>query len=158
MRPVTANVNVNANMGNVQGRGVQLSDLQQILSSLPSQPVAAAPRMTRGPSLQQVLDSRALEESIINMSEEVENSLREYLPEGHTSKQDMINLIHSPQFQQALSRFDSVLHSEDVLSIFYQCGLEWNANDLQGSSEWIGDSVLKLSRLDRKYLFELDFV
>lgn len=117
--------------------GVQLSDLQNILNSLPNQVQAQSqPRMTRGPSLTEVLNPSVLEEVIINMPDSAENAFKEFLPEGHNTKQDMINLVHSPQFQQALNRFDSVLHSEDLPSIFYQCELQWNTNDLQGSSKY----------------------
>merc|ERR1712137_703861 len=110
---------------------VQLSDLQRIISSLGgagggSESSAREMRVPRGPTLEAVLSSSRLEQLIINLSPEAETLLAEHLPDQCRTKQDMIELIHSPQFQQALASLDRVLHGEDLPSIFYQLGLTWS--------------------------------
>ena len=73
-----------------------MSDLQQILSSLPAQ-AAPAPRLSRGPALQQILDSSVLEPVIIGMSDESVEALKEFMPPQHSTKQDILNLVRSIQ-------------------------------------------------------------
>jgi len=115
---------------------VQLSDLQRIISNLGNgdggnggheyADEGRGMRVPRGPSLQAVLSSSRLEAFIINLSSQDEARLAEYLPDECRTKQDMIELIHSAQFQQAVASLDRVLHSEDLPSIFYQLGLTWS--------------------------------
>ena len=107
---------------------VQLSDLQQILNSLSSVvvPTAPAEEPQRGRSLQKVLTPSSLESLITQLPEGAEQLFAEHLPEHHRSRQDVIELVHSPQFRQALSQLNRLLRSEDVPSLFYQCELPWS--------------------------------
>ena len=51
------------------------------------------PRLSRGPSLQDILDPTKLENIIIDMSDESLNAFLPHLPPQHSTKQDIINLV-----------------------------------------------------------------
>jgi len=60
------------------------------------------------------------------------------LPDGHQTEQELMETIHSPQFQQALSSLSSALTTENYNSIFANFGLDPSA----GAAELArGDNV-----------------
>jgi hypothetical protein len=73
------------------GGNLQLSDLQSFLSSYnPNAP----PENIRGPSLQKILDPEKLVGIILSAPDGlVETALVSHLPQNHTTKADIIELV-----------------------------------------------------------------
>ena len=83
-------------MPSIGGGGVQLSDLQQFISSIQAGGgISAAPAPERkGPSLQKILyTSGKLSELVQNMTPEQIQAFVPNLPAGHTTKEDLLYLV-----------------------------------------------------------------
>ncbi|KAK3588599.1 hypothetical protein CHS0354_001924 [Potamilus streckersoni] len=103
-----------------QRQQIQLSDLQNILSSM---------KVPTGQSDESLDLAKALKpEAMIPIlaNPEVQQRLIPYLPEGEAlpkTEQELRNTISSPQFQQALSSFSAALQSGQLGPLMTQFGL-----------------------------------
>ncbi|XP_068662629.1 26S proteasome regulatory subunit RPN13-like [Aristolochia californica] len=89
---------------------VRLADLQRILSSIGSSD--AAMDTDGGIGLEDILKPDMLLSIIGNLP--LEQRLAAYLPEGHWSAHDIMELLQSPQLRQQLEAFTYVLRSGQV--------------------------------------------
>ncbi|XP_050407502.1 proteasomal ubiquitin receptor ADRM1-B [Patella vulgata] len=99
---------------------IQLSDLQNILSSINVPPTEERDRV----DLSQALNPESMIPILANP--DIQRQLVPYLPEGETlpkTEGELRNTISSPQFQQALSSFSSALQSGDLGPLMTQFGL-----------------------------------
>ena len=97
---------------------------------------AAAP--PQGVRLQEVATPESVAASGILANPEAAAELMETLPEGHQTEQELLETVHSPQFQQALASLSSALSTENYNSIFANFGLDPNAGAEEMSR---GDNV-----------------
>ncbi|XP_005091550.1 proteasomal ubiquitin receptor ADRM1 isoform X2 [Aplysia californica] len=99
---------------------IQLSDLQNILSTM----IPADGAAKEGVDLAKALSPEAMVPILANP--QVQERLIPYLPEGESlpkTEEELRNTIQSPQFQQALSSFSSALQSGQLGPLMSQFGL-----------------------------------
>ncbi|ESO99163.1 hypothetical protein LOTGIDRAFT_207827 [Lottia gigantea] len=99
---------------------IQLSDLQNILSTINVPPTEEKERL----DLTQALNPESMVPILANP--EIQAQLVPHLPEGESlpkTEAELRNTISSPQFQQALSSFSAALQSGELGSLMNQFGL-----------------------------------
>jgi len=96
-----------------------------------------------------IIPPESLTPLLRNLTPEEFESFKVHLPKDHNTIEDLIEMVNSPQFQQALDSFSTALRSPEVPSIFFQCELGWNPNAIQGS---IAETFLRAiqSKSDQK--------
>ncbi len=118
---------------------------QDFLSNLLSQfPQAAAASQEKGPSLLEVLDSRAL----IPLVQEpaVRDALLPLLPEIDRTPHGLRAFLTSPQFQQAVQAFDAAVRAGHMQNILRQLG----ANEQVQDTTTIGSFLKSIEKSAKK--------
>jgi len=122
---------------------VSISTLRNILSGLPD----TRPAVEKGPQLNDIINPDDVVASGLFDHPDVVQKLAEFLPEGPVNAQNIKDHVRSPQFQQAVSLFNSALRSGEMVTIMTNFGID--ASSI-GPNPTIEDFLVAVQKQVRK--------
>jgi len=124
---------------------ISTQQLQNILSGLGVDSVATQQPSQPEASLPSIIDAEAIL-PLLN-DPHVQERLLPLLPEANRTREELQELIRSPQFQQAVSQFNSALHSGQLGQLMPMLGLPPSVGGPQGGVAALLQAIQEQARI-----------